>query len=360
MNRTSIRFPALFATVLTLTAGVALAQKKEGDVVNLRDGKSQTMTIDNENWDGITGKGGPPVAWEAVQSVEYKDGAEFQKAVDAFRAGNISAAMTQFATLKRDPRLRKIFKQQIAFDTAYATEMEGGKVDDAIAQYQDVMKTYPKGRYHVQAAERVAACMLSKGDAAGALAAVDAAVADVSGDTGLGAALGLIRARILMGQNKVNDAQLLYAAAAAVKGVPTWVVFEGQLGQAAAVQAQGNVADAKLRFQTLTKADASNHVLSGAWNGLGDILAEEGVKKKDIDQLIDATLCYLRGSTVYAPLAGESTDQYERSLAGAARCFDFIADLEPNKDKKSQNKSRAAERRAQLKKEFPNSPYLTK
>jgi exonuclease VII small subunit len=342
---------------LLLCSAALLAQKKEGDVVQTRDGKSQTITIEAENWDALVAKGSAPIAWQDVQSIEYAGGAQFEKAVEAFKAGNHAAASTQFAMLKRDAKLRKIFQQTIAFDSAYATELDG-KLEEAIAAYQDVMKKFPKGRYHVQAAERLCASLIASKNADGALPAIDAAIADVSGEPGLSAALGLIRARILVSQNKSADAKLLFGAAASAQGVPSWVVFEGQLGQAAAMQSEGNKAGAKTKFQALTKADANTHVLAGAWNGLGDISSEEGRTKKDIDQLVDSLYMYLRGCTVYAPVAGDPTDQYERSLAGSARCFGYIADLEPNKDKKNDYKRRAAERMAQLKQEFPNSPYL--
>ena len=97
---------------------------------------------------------------------------------------------------------------------------------------------------------------------------------------------------------------------------------------------------------------------AGAWNGLGDICSEEGRTKHDIDQLIDALYMYLRGCTVYAPVAGEASDQIERSLAGSARCFSYIADLEPNKDKKNDYKQRAARTKERLKKEYPSSSFI--
>ncbi|HUR28145.1 MAG TPA: hypothetical protein VM509_08155, partial [Planctomycetota bacterium] len=83
-----------------------------------------------------------------------------------------------------------------------------------------------------------------------------------------------------------------------------------------------------------------------------------GAGKKDIDQLIDALCSYLRGCTIYAPVAGDPTDELERSLAGAMTCCGFIADLEPNKEKKQLYKSRNAQYKEQLKQQFPNSPYL--
>ncbi len=358
MNLMKLKTGSFLAAALFVGALPIFAQKKgEGDTVNLRDGKQVQLTIDAENWDAIVGKGSPPISWDTVQSVEYANAGDFTKAVELFNAGNLPAAQKQFATLKKDSKLRKIFKQQVAFDSAFASEQEG-KLDEAIAGYDDVIKSYDKGRFHVRAAERMAACMIAKKDVEGAMKAVEAIVAGVDAEPALSAALGLIRARLLLEQKKPVDAKRLFAAAALATGAPAWVVFEGQLGEATTILREGNAADAELRFRTLTKADASHHVLAGAWNGLGDVISERGRAKKDIDQLLDALYCYLRGCTVYAPLAGDPSDEYERSLAGSWLSFGYVADLETNKETKASYRARAEERKASLKKEFPFSSYL--
>jgi hypothetical protein len=41
-----------------------------------------------------------------------------------------------------------------------------------------------------------------------------------------------------------------------------------------------------------------------------------------------ALLSYLRGVVLYVPAQGEVTDEYERALAGSARAFKAIGELE--------------------------------
>ncbi|HTF87982.1 MAG TPA: tetratricopeptide repeat protein [Planctomycetota bacterium] len=358
-NRLLLASFSVVGAIACLGLGVpsASAQTKEDkDVVQLRDGKSASLSIESENWDAIVGKGSPPISWDNVQAISYANAPEFTKAIDAFNAGNYDSALTQFEALKEDAKLRKVFKQQIAFDTALALA-ENDKVDEAIAAYQDVLKTYPKGRYHVRAVDGIANGLIAKNDTAGAMKAVDAATAD-AGDPALATAIGLVKARLLVAQNKYAEAKPLFVAASSAQGAPASVGFEGQLGQATCLFQEGNAAGAETAFRSLTKVDAPKHVLAGAWNGLGDILSDQGRKKKDIDQLLDALYCYLRGTTVYAPLAGESGLQYERALAGSALCFGYVSDLEPNKDRKKLYSDRANERKELLKKEFPTSPFL--
>ena len=69
---------------------------------------------------------------------------------------------------------------------------------------------------------------------------------------------------------------------------------------------------------------------------------------------------YLRGFVQYGPVPGESTSEYERALAGSAECFDLLSQVEGNKEIKARYARSRDERRAQLQKEFPNSPYLGK
>ena len=52
------------------------------------------------------------------------------------------------------------------------------------------------------------------------------------------------------------------------------------------------------------------------------------------------------------------TGEYERAIAGSAATFKALADLESDAAKKKSFADRAAQRLNQLKKEFPNSPWL--
>jgi hypothetical protein len=56
----------------------------------------------------------------------------------------------------------------------------------------------------------------------------------------------------------------------------------------------------------------------------------------------------------YAPVPGESANEYKRSLLGSASCFKLLGDLESNAERKKLNQERARERTEQFKREFPN------
>jgi hypothetical protein len=89
------------------------------------------------------------------------------------------------------------------------------------------------------------------------------------------------------------------------------------------------------------------------------MLSEKGAKARDADQITEALYAYLRGVVQYVPAVGEPQDQYERALAGSARCFKHLAELETNKDRKTYYESQFTNQAERLRKLFPNSKYLT-
>lgn len=349
------------ATALLTLACCALptlAQDKEPeDVVHMRGGESQSLVIETENWDALSGRGSAAIAWDDVQSIDYAESEDLVKATELVNAGRYEAALEELDALLADTKLRKVLRQQAAYLSAVALQ-SSGKVDEAAAAYGELIKTFPKGRYHVRAAQAVVDALTAKQDAAGADKAIDAWIAEAAGDAPLSAALGLVKARALLARGKSAEAKPLFTAAQAAAGAPDWVGLEGRLGLAGCALRDGDTAGAEKSLRELTKLDASKQVLAGAWNGLGDLLSEQAKQKSDIDQMLDGLYCYLRGSTVYAPLPGEPNDQYERAFAGSIRCFKFVGDLEKNAEKKKLYRQRYTERLAQFEQEFPASAYL--
>src|SRR5204862_1246487 len=102
----------------------------------------------------------------------------------------------------------------------------------------------------------------------------------------------------------------------------------------------------------LIAEDAPNYILAGAWNGIGELLRDEGKKKKDPEKLLDAVYSFLRGVVQYGPAPGEPTGEHMRALQGSSECFQYLADLETNADRKKLFKERARERGDQLKREY--------
>jgi tetratricopeptide (TPR) repeat protein len=338
----------------------ARAQGKENDdTVRLKDGKTVTGRIESEDFASLTVKGKPAVTWDQVASIEYGNAPEFTKAVELYAVGSLEEAQVPFEEIKKDEKERKVLRQQALYYLPLIARRSGA-VDDAIAGWNELIKAFPGGRYHAVAAENLVSAHLAKNDAAGASSALDKAIEGAGKDEVLAAQLNLLKARVLVGQGKFAEARAVYEAAANAGNTPPAVKFDAQLGRAYCLQREGNRAEAEAKYRELVAADAPNHVLAGAWNGLGELAEETGRQKRDIDQLLEAVLCHLRGCTVYPATAGESDVEYERALAGSGLCFKAVADLETNAERKRLYNDRALERKNQLAKEFPNSPYLEK
>ena len=62
----------------------------------------------------------------------------------------------------------------------------------------------------------------------------------------------------------------------------------------------------------------------------------------------------------YKPLLGESTEEYERSLDGAATCSQYLSELEQNTERKKLHRDRNRELLEQLELEYPGSSFLKK
>jgi hypothetical protein len=101
--------------------------------------------------------------------------------------------------------------------------------------------------------------------------------------------------------------------------------------------------------------------MAGAWNGLGDLMLDEGRKgaggKPDPDKITDALYCYLRGVVQYIPLPGESSAEYERAMFYSAKCFDYLGQLAAPAAKAAYVQNMNT-RMDQLRKLYPNSEYL--
>ncbi|HET6202826.1 MAG TPA: tetratricopeptide repeat protein [Planctomycetota bacterium] len=362
MTATLARLRLLLVPPLLLP--LPAAQPEVKDSVFLKDGKSESGRIQSEEYGALTlaAAKGPPkkIPWDSVRSVQYGGSAPFSKASDAFSAGQVEEALPQLEGLRQDAKLRPVLRQQVLYFWALA-QQRLGKVDEALAGYQALLKEFPKSRFLRAVGENLVAGHLAKKDAAGGERAVDQFLADALAagvDSGFLNELRVLKARLLEGQEKYAEAMASYSILAGAGGVSAAAVQEATLGQARCLQKQGKATDAEPLYRKLLGEDAPNFVLAGAWNGLSDILSKQAKDKRDAEALRDALFGYLRAVIQYGPLAGETTIEYERGLAGAAKCFRFLSELETNADRKKLYLDRARERLSQLKREFPGSPFL--
>jgi tetratricopeptide (TPR) repeat protein len=352
------------AAVLLAAGGLASAQSK--DTVTLKNGETQEVPIKSADYDGLyftIQKGAESkYKWSEIQSVRYSGARELYVALDAAAAGKVGDADAQLDKLLADAKTRPVVRQEALFAQGMVAR-RNGNMEKAIGAWRTLLKDFPKSRYLVSGGANLLAALLAAGDIPGASktfddlnAAAKAAGLDAAATTGI----GVLRGRILFEQKKYADAQNVYSGIAAAKGDNLDVVFTAKLGLADCARVQDKDADAERLYREVAVAEAMNTVLAGAWNGLGDIALKAGSAKRDPDKLRDAVFCYLRGVVLYGPTQEETTDEYERAMAGAARAFEALSQIESDAERKKMFIARARERRTLLEQQFPGSRWLKK
>ncbi len=349
------------AASLTLACALAplAAAQQERDTVALKDGKSETGKVQSEDYSGLTlelrGGATRTFTWDKVAGVDYASEPELGPALEAFAAGQLEDALAQFGELagsKRPP-----VAQQVQLHLALIHERLG-QADEALAAWRELLATFPKGRYLSRAAQGVVWNLLSRKQPAEAEAEIAKIAAGTEGLAGFAGEGELLRGRVRESQNDAAGAQKSYQAAESAPDAPAAVKQEARLGQARSLALEGKKSEAEAIFKQLTKEDAPSAVLAGAWNGIAALWADDGKAKRDKERLYDALYGYLRGVVQYSPRAREPSAELERSLAGAARCFRFLSQLEQTPEKKRRYEDLASEHLAQLRRDFPSSPYL--
>ncbi len=357
----SLRLALLCLTWLIAGAGLAGAQQ---DKLMLKTGKSREVRIKSEDFSGVryttAGTGADSlVPWGEIASIEYGSAKPYQDALAAVGAGKWTDALTQLETLAADKDLRAVLRQSVLYHSAVAS-LRLGKPDDASTKYAALLQEFPKSRYLLPVGASLLSIHLAKDDVAGAARALEplfAAGKDAT-DENLNAALGVLRGRLLEEQGKFDEADRAFADTAKSTKADKDTLAAAGLGRARCAQKKGNANEAESAFREIAKSDAPNTLLAGAWNGLGDLALAAAMGKRDLDGLHVAVLSYMRGVVLYTPAQGEVSDEYERALAGAARAFKAIGELEPNAERKQSSLDRAKQFRAQLAGQFPSSRFL--
>ena len=362
--------PALVA--FALGAGVlpasALAapppQAAKEDVVSFKDKRDpEKGKVVAENYDALeleVKKGvKKKLEWAGIASVKYADVPEEYTEAAAERGGDPEGALEKLKGLGGQEGLGDVTRQQVMYDVA-SLQQQLGLLDEAIASWNALIAAFPEGRYLGAAARGLIDSNLAKGDADGAGKALDGlgSNAAVGKYEGLGLDLKVLRGRILMAQGKFADARAAFEQVEKDAKASPDASAMARLGVAECLKNEGKGPEAETRFKAIVDGDGPNFLLAGAWNGLGDMLSEKGAKARNADQLTEALYAYLRGVVQYVPAAGEPQDQYERALAGSARCFKHLSELETNKDRKAYYGGMFTQQAERLRKVSPNSEYL--
>ena len=344
-----------------VVSGVAFAQAGR-DTVRLTDGTTVTGKIKTDDLTGVTitlanGKASTHAA-KTIASIEYGV-PELQNAISELSQGDPATALQKFEKLAQDQKLGPPVRQVILFDLAYALQ-RSGKNAEAVTAYQKVVEEFPRTRFFTGIADGLYACLVGKDNtgAQSALEKLGASARSAGADAAQLATIEVRRARVFEASKEWGKARSAYEAARSASIGPA-AEAELQLGIARCLVGEGKAADADNIFRALVgNKDASRQVLAGAWNGIGDQLQEEGKKSKSSDRLLEALFAYLRGVVQYAPAPGEATTEHERALANASKVCTSIAQLETDQDRRKLFEQRARDRKQELEREYPSSPYL--
>jgi tetratricopeptide (TPR) repeat protein len=343
---------ALIALTVCLPSARAQSQEAAGDSVALKDGKSLQGLVKDEDIAGVTievGGKATTLPWDEVQSVGFGDAPDLGSALSSLVGGRFDEAAGVLEPLAGE-KLRAPVRQEVMFHLGLVRQRRD-ETDGAIETYRKLLTDHPRGRYLRLAAENLVACLAAKKADAEIGPELDK-LAGAAGDAA--AEIELVRAHFDESLKRADDARKIYET---LQGDSRpGIAAEARLG----LVRIGKPADAETVLRQITTSAAPATVLAGAWNGLGDLMSDDGFKRRDSDKLLDAVYAYLRGVVQYKPRLGESTLEYERALAGAARCCKYISELETNADRKKLFAARAQERSSQLRAEFPQSIYLDK
>jgi len=351
----------VMALALVALAAPARTQDAERDTVLMADGTTQTGTIQSEDFAGLSLKGAgnkvTVIPWKDVRETTYRGQDDYNAAREAFVNNRLADAEEAFGRLAGE-KSKPVIRQQVLFHLAVLAET-AGKAAEANKAWHDLMTEFPQGRYLGVAAEALIVGHLATKDAAGAaaeLAKIETATKDFAD---FRPTAGLLKGMVLEVQGKTADARAAYDAAAMAANASPEVKATAALGKARCLMLEKKPAEAEPLLRGVVTQDAPVRVLAAAWNGLGDISMEAGRSAKDADKLQDALFAYLRSSVQYLPLPGDSTREYERALAGSARCFQYIADLEQKPERRELYTTRSRQRIEQLRREYPDSEFLT-
>jgi tetratricopeptide (TPR) repeat protein len=350
----------LFALAVSLVAGSALAQQ---DRILTKDGKEKIAKVVSEDYDGVTiaieGGGTSGLRWKTIESVRYASADKYYRALDAFASGTPEEALTQLEALAADSKLRPVLRHGVLFHLA-RTYQRVGNGDKALATYEALLESFPKTRYLLTVGSNLLALYRAKGTVGAGAKTLEArlsAAQSGSNDPSLQVGIGVLRGAILEEQGKPADAQRVFESAAGTPNADSDVIAAAKLGVARCAQRSGRGSDAETRYREIVNSEAANEVLAGAWNGLGDLAYEPAVAKRDAAGLREALLAYLRGVVLYTPGREGATDEHERALAGAAKAWKALGELETDAEVKKTHVERSRRMKEQLRSNYPQSRY---
>jgi len=364
MRSTHARALAILAAAILAAAPTSVrAAQEEPDSIRLANGKTQSAKIQTEDYKGLTialEKGTSQLNWKDVKSIQYAQAAELTRGTDALASGDFDGAVEAFTAAADVEKQRQPIKQSAIFGIALAKHRKGD-LDGAATAYKDVLHEYPKGRFALSAVRGLVSIGLATGKTDAVQKSIDDGIAAAKGagmEAGSIAEMSIVASRLKEDPQTAARTRESYATAEKSPGVSPDAVQLARIGQARclAVEQKGKEAEAILK-QVVT-SDSSPAVLASAWNALGSVAMDEGKTKRDSNRLYEALFAFLRGAVQYVPAGIDPTDEHERAIAGASKCFKFISEIESKADKKKLYAERSREKADQLRRLYPHSAHM--
>ncbi|MFA5795178.1 MAG: tetratricopeptide repeat protein [Candidatus Brocadiia bacterium] len=324
--------------------------------------KEETGDVLNETYDEIemkSGAGTKKIKQKDVQSTTYaKQPPQMDEALRAMQQGDYNKAMEIYRKLLSDPGMRSIFKQQIAYSIALCLQ-QSQKFDDAIQEYDKLLKDVPQTKYYREICINKAKCALGKGDSKAAIEMLDKARLDVvKFDEKFAFEMDLLKGRIEIDDKKFSAAKATFSKVAGGAGskYPS-AADKANVGLGQCLVIEGDYDTAEKAFVKVIENSKDTIALAGAYNGRGDCYFNKAKKSKDRELYKKAIRDnYLKAKVMYPAPEGEATYEYEKSLYFSGYCYEILSQYPPP-EKKQVYTEQAKALYNELIKYFPNSTF---
>jgi len=307
-------FAALSTTLL-----LALAAPQSGDQIVFLDGNVlQVERVLTENYTEITyrknsqeGKKPSDTVQEVRHSLTPRDLAEFRDAIAAMEDADYPLAIAAFNAVLADAELlgeaRYAWVRQHALRNVMKCYAATGNMTQVAATADRLLKEVPDTFFYGHALLDKAQALQDKGDAAGAAAAYEQLLSDVSAkglpeiwsrEAELGLAIGA------KGGAPADKQRKLEGLAEKNKDQYPSVANRARVEVGNAMVESEQFADAKARFQGIVNGGvADRETMASAYSGLGDCAYNLGLREQDLKKapalFEEAALHFLRTAATY-------------------------------------------------------------
>lgn len=325
-------------------------------------------TIIKETYKGIeirsTTRGTEMIPLEQLakgRRIHYKDKpAKYTEAERLQTKGDYPAAIAAYTKVLEDIKtLRSIFKQHAFYNRAVCLQLSK-QYDEAIQDYDALLKEVEDTRYLKEVYFNKVDCLLGKNKVTDALKVIEKArskAREIS-EPVFSLQLDLRKGLIFESISKFIEARVIYRRLEAQRNYPE-IAGQATLGLARMSLAEGKLKDAEKLFRKAIEKSQIPAILAMAYNGLGDCLLAQASTTSERKLYKEALFAYLHTKLLYLPDPGEPTNAYEKSIFQAAYCLEILAkDLTEEKATSYSDYARTLYQ--ELIDKYPGSPYRPK